>query len=109
VQVFRDGTVEYDGEYHVQVVGHASGHLDDNELAALDDLFIRNGYLALDSSYESEDATDMPSVFTSYSPGGCMKSVAHYHGDVSAPLVLREIENGIDSIVHAERWVGTKR
>jgi len=109
LRVFRDGSVEYEGERFVHVVGHASGHLADSELLALDDLFVRAGYLELDESYESWHVTDMPSVFTTYSAGGCARSVRHYLGDRDAPRVLTEIENGIDTIAHSDQWVGAKR
>jgi hypothetical protein len=106
LRVFRDGDVEFEGEAFVQVIGRATGHLSDAELDALDDLFLRNGYLDLDSSYDSPDATDFPSADTSYSPGGCTRSVSHYLGDFGAPRVLLAIERGIDSIAHVEQWIG---
>jgi hypothetical protein len=107
--VFRDGTVEYEGEEYVKVKGKAIGHLRPDQVAALEELFRKHGYLDLADSYEKYDVTDNPSVYTSYSPrGGKRKIVKHYLGDMKTPEVLGKIEEGIDSIVHIEHWIGTE-
>lgn len=86
----------------------AAGRVSDEDLAALDDLFIRNGYVDLDSSYESPSCCDAPTVYTTYSPGGCKKSVAHYLGADDVPKALFDIEAGFERIVHVERFIGEK-
>lgn len=108
VTIFRDGIVEYQGEKFVKIVGRATGRLTRRQLAQLEELFRRNGYLGLESSYERRDATDLPSAFTSYSPaGGETKAIRHYQGDLSAPKALTQVEQGIDRIVNIEQWIGT--
>jgi len=104
VRVFRDGMVEYEGEAYVKTLGKATGHLSPEELETLDQLFRKSGYLGLDDSYD-EDATDMPTIYTSYSPGGCKKSIRHY--GLGAPKALDEIEHSIDRIIRIEQWIGT--
>ena len=108
VTIFRDGIVEYQGEKFVKIVGRATGRLTRRQLAQLEELFRRNGYLGLESSYERVDATDLPSAFTSYSPAsGETKAIRHYQGDRSAPEALTRVEQGIDRIVNIEQWIGT--
>jgi Domain of unknown function (DUF6438) len=109
VTIFRDGVVEYEGKRFVKTRGQATGHISPEQLTALDQLFQQHGYLALKDSYEEYDMTDMPSVYTSYSPApGQTKSIKHYHGDQSAPEELVEVEAGIDRIIHIEQWIGTR-
>jgi Domain of unknown function (DUF6438) len=108
VTIFRDGIVEYEGKRFVKVQGRATGRLSASQLAELRALFARNGYLQLASSYQKQQATDLPSAFTSYSPAsGRTKSVKHYLGDFSAPEALTRVEEGIDRSVHIEQWIGT--
>jgi uncharacterized protein DUF6438 len=109
IAIFGDGAVEYEGERFVKTQGHATGHIGAEQLAQLRKLFQDNGYLQLENSYEKQDVTDLPSVFTSYTPGqGQTKSIRHYLGDRSAPKALTEVEEGIDRIVHVEQWIGTE-
>jgi hypothetical protein len=108
VAIFRDGTVEYEGERFVKIQGRATGRISARQLAQLRRLFQRNGYLRLEDSYESYDVTDLPSANTSYSPRpGRTKSIRHYLGDRSAPRALFRVEEGIDRIVDIEQWIGT--
>ena len=62
-------------------------------------------YFSLDNEYTYTDATDMPLATTSITINGQTKTIAHYHGDLSAPKELTELENKIDDIVSTERWV----
>jgi hypothetical protein len=108
VTIFRDRVVEYEGEKFVKTVGRATGRLTTGQLAQLEELFRKNGYLQLENSYERSNFTDLPSAFTSYSPaGGRTKTIRHYFGDRSAPEALTRVEEGIDRIVNIEQWIGT--
>lgn len=108
VTVYRDGAVEYDGERFVKTTGRATGTLGPDQIAALDELFRSHHYLELHNAYEEYRVTDMPSVYTSYTPPGqAAKRVKHYLGDRSAPHDLTEVEDGVDRIVHIEQWIGT--
>jgi hypothetical protein len=109
VAIYRDGAVEYQGIRHVKLVGSAAGHIGHDQVAALEQLFQRHGYLGFQDSYTSHTVTDLPSIKTSYTPAGQpTKSVDHYRGDRSAPEALSEVETGIDQIVHIEQWIGTE-
>ena len=52
--------------------------------------------------------TDQPAATTSYHAGDGAKTIRHYYGDTHAPQALRDVEDGIDRIVHTERWIGTR-
>jgi Domain of unknown function (DUF6438) len=108
VTVYRDGAVEWNGDSFVKVKGQATGHLGPDDVAALEKLFVDNGYLALEDAYDDYSVTDMPSSITSYSVGGKTKTIHHYHGDQHAPDALRAVEDGIDRLVHTDQWLGTE-
>jgi Domain of unknown function (DUF6438) len=106
--VYRDGAVEYQGTNFVKVKGKATDRLSPDQLAALDKLFTDNHYFALEDAYEHYEMTDQPGATTSYRAGDRSKTIRHYHGDSHAPPALRDVEDGIDRIVHTERWIGTR-
>ncbi|HET9987820.1 MAG TPA: DUF6438 domain-containing protein [Kofleriaceae bacterium] len=108
--VYRDGKVEYVGKDFVKKKGKAGGTVTAEQLAALDKLFTDGKYLEYKSSYESYDATDAPSAKTAYRPAGATitKTVGHYYGDMHAPKSLTELEDGFDTIMKTERWIGTE-
>jgi hypothetical protein len=108
VTVFRDGAVEYAGEEFVKLTGKATAHLNSDVIDQLDALF-QHGYLDLEDTYTDERMTDMPSANTSYTPvGGKPKAIKHYLGDNTAPASLTDVEDGVDRLVHIERWIGTE-
>ena len=103
VSVYRDGAVEYHGESFVKVKGDARTELTDAQLGELERAFEAAHYMSLADTYTHEDATDAPTVITSYR----IKHIAHYHGDDHAPPELGKLEREIDRIVGIERWIGT--
>jgi len=107
--VYRDGTVEYNGEQFVKTQGKATGQITPAEVTQLDDLFTNAHYFDLKDAYTDYDVTDNPSAKTSYSSGGKTKTIDHYYGDSDAPEVLSTIEDGIDKIVHVEQFIGTEQ
>ena len=107
VTVLRDGTVQWEGERFVE--GHRQGDgqaVGREQLAELADAFQKAGYFALKDKYTSYDVTDHPSANTSYDDGTRHKTIAHYHGDRSAPEALDELEARIDEIVGTGKWIG---
>jgi len=108
ITIFRDGVLDYEGTQYVKTRGPASGHLSAEQIAALHALFENNGYRDFKDAYQDVRITDMPSAYTSYSPGsGQTKSVRHAHGDPTAPKQLTTIEDGIDRIIEIEQWIGS--
>ena len=106
VTVLRDGTVHWEGERFVKVTGKATARLPAAALAELAAAFKKAGYFALKDKYTSYDITDHPSANTSYDDGTHRKTIAHYHGDRSAPAVLDVLEERIDEIVGTSKWIG---
>ena len=106
VTVLRDGTVLWEGERFVKVTGKATAKLSAAALADLAKAFARADFFALQDKYESYDVTDHPSAITIFDDGKRKKTIRHYHGDRSAPKVLDELEERIDEVVGAARWIG---
>lgn len=107
-QVFRDGAVEYNGDAYVKTTGKATWTIAATQVAQIDDLFARNGFMKLGSAYTDYDMTDAPSATVSYAPpGGAEKRVEHYFGDSDAPEVLVVIEDGLDNVVGITKYIGT--
>ncbi|MFT3693855.1 MAG: DUF6438 domain-containing protein [Kofleriaceae bacterium] len=107
ITVYRDGALEYLGEDFVKTKGAAKGTLSPQQVDAIDQLFASKK--PPNKDFVSEDATDAPSASFSYTPvTGDKITVHHYFGDMKAPEVLGQVEDGIDSIVHIETWIGTR-
>jgi hypothetical protein len=68
------------------------------------------GLLAIDFASMSDatayDFTDAASAIVTFVHGGRSHRVAHYHGDLQAPNVLRRIEDRIDRVAFAAQWIG---
>lgn len=107
--IYRDGSVEYEGEEFVKIQGKATGQITPADVTQLDQLFTGAHYFDLNDAYTDYDVTDNPSAKTSYSSGGKTKTIDHYYGDSDAPGVLVTIEDGIDTIVHVEQFIGTEQ
>jgi hypothetical protein len=106
VTVLRDGSVHWEGKRFVKVVGKAVAKLTPATIAKLVDAFKRADYFALQDRYVRYDVTDHPSALTSFDDGTRKKTIAHYHGDRSAPQSLDVLEEEIDEIVGTGRWIG---
>ena len=106
VTVLRDGTVQWEGKRFVKVVGKAAAKLTPATIAKLIDAFERADYFARKDRYVRYDVTDHPSALTSFDDGKRKKTIAHYHGDRSAPQALDVLEEEIDEIVGTSRWIG---
>jgi beta-lactamase superfamily II metal-dependent hydrolase len=103
--VYGNGTVVYDGRQNVKAEGTRTATISGDSLRELIREFERIGYFSLDDSYEERTVTDMPSVRTSITLDDRSKTVQHYHGDLSAPEELSQLEDRIDEIVGSARWV----
>ncbi|MFC1968631.1 DUF6438 domain-containing protein [Chloroflexota bacterium] len=103
--VYGDGTVIYEGIRFVKVQGTIQTAISEDKIKQLVSEFQRIDYFSLKDSYEERNATDMPSAFTSLTIDGDKKNVRHYHGDLSAPKELTELENRIDEIVNSNQWI----
>ena len=103
--IYGDGRVVYDGKDFVRVEGARTANIGEESISRLVTEFQNIDYFSLDDSYEEFNATDMPSAITSITINGKTKTIRHYHGDLSAPKKLTELENKIDQIVNTDQWI----
>ncbi len=102
--IYGNGTVVYEGRQFVRVVGTRTTIISEEKVRQLVSEFDRIDYFALSDSYEDYMVTDLPFAITSITIDERTKTVRHYHGDLSAPEELTELENRIDEIVDSKRW-----
>ena len=103
--VYGYGAVIYEGIRFAQVQGTIQTTISEEKIRQLVSEFQRVDYFSLRDSYEERNVTDMPSAFTSLTVDGKIKTVRHYHGDLSAPKELTELEDKIDEIVNSNQWI----
>lgn len=109
VEVHGDGTVLYDGKENVATKGKRTGKISHASLVELVDLFRRADYFSLHDRYVS-GVTDNPTYETSISFDGLSKSVLDYVGrSAGMPSTVSEVEDAIDRLSGADKWVGHKR
>jgi hypothetical protein len=107
--IYSDGRVVWEGEQFVKVKGKAEARLTADQVAALRAAFAAAKYTQLEDHYDCYEVTDNPSANTSFQIGGKTKTITHYHGCRRDPATttLSGLENKIDEIAGAVRWVGT--
>jgi hypothetical protein len=107
VSAYRDGSVRYEGDLHVERRGRYTGRISAAQIRELDELFAARGFFALADAYSHIDWTCQPGTVLGYvSPDGRAKTIDHYYGDTKAPMVLVELEHAVDRAVDVEKWVG---
>lgn len=108
VVVYRDGLVQYTGHLNVLRCAGAA-RLDPEQLAALETLFVDASFMRLAEQYVSQDATDAPTIITTYSPApGITKRVEHYTADRHVPAVLDALEDRFVEIIDIEQFIGSE-
>jgi hypothetical protein len=105
VAVHDDGTVDWEGQQHVKVVGKARGSITPAQVDDLRHAFADARFDTLED-YTREDSTDAASIELTFRYPWGMKRVVHYQGDDGAPRALDLLENTFDRIVGSERWKG---
>jgi len=105
VTIKGDGIVVYEGKDFVEVKGKAETTITQDQINELISEFEKVDYFSLEDSYTERTITDAPTVLTSISINGKTKAVEHYHGDLSAPEKLRELEDRIDEIINSDQWI----
>lgn len=103
--IYGDGRIVYEGMRNVRIEGTITTTISEDKIKQLIREFRKINYFSLKDSYEVRNVTDMPSAYTSLTVDGKTKTVRHYHGDLSAPKKLTELENKIDEIVNSARWI----
>ena len=103
--VYGYGAVIYEGIRFAQVQGTRQTTISEDKIKQLVSEFQKIDYFSLRDSYEERNVTDMPSAITSLTINGNKKTVRHYHGDLSTPKELTELEDKIDEIVNTNQWI----
>jgi len=96
-----DGTVQYEGRSNVRIPGSQSWKVDPAAVRALAREMQDAGYFDLKDEYTAM-VTDLPTTYTSLTVGSRTKKVKNYF---HAPEKLRDIENRIDAVSDAKRYV----
>lgn len=110
VAIYRDGVIEYNGEFDVGTQGRAIGQLLPDELRKIEEHFTQADFFSFGDSYLDRGCTDLPTVYTWYRPlDRATKSVAHYLGDRSAPKALLVVEESLDAAIKIEQWIGPEK
>lgn len=110
VTIDARGTVTYDGERLVRVVGRQTAHIDPTAVATLLAKAESIGFFRMRDAYrviENPDGsevmvTDLPTTFVTVTAGGRTKKVEDY---IAAPDALASFERDIDAAAGTKRWV----
>jgi hypothetical protein len=103
--VSTDGSVVYVGTRWVKVVGRREYKLSPAQIADIQSAFERANFMAL-RDYDHVESTDDDWAHVSFSLGGRLKRVRHYHGDNAAPPALSALEDELDRVTDSGRFVG---
>jgi hypothetical protein len=110
VTIDARGTVTYEGERAVRVVGRRTARIDPSMVAGLLLQAARIGFFELRDAYRVIDngdgtaisVTDLPTTFVSVTGNGRTKQVEDY---VAAPDSLAAFEREIDAATGTKRWI----
>jgi len=102
--VSGNGTVIYDGQMYVPEIGVRHGTMNVTSFSLLMDQFESAGFFNLNDTYTRYSITDMPSATITIQNIHQTKRVEHYHGDLTAPKVLIDLEDAVDQAVNVTQW-----
>ena len=109
VRVFSSGRIEYDGKRFVIQRGHRFGRLPAGRLEKLRQAVTEAGFNDLPANCcDCHDKTDAPTMIIGIHSEEGTKSVRHYHGCLSAPSSISELEKKIVALTGVSRWIGTE-
>ncbi len=105
VTVSGAGEVGYFGRAHVYKTGTHRWRISERRLQRLAEALERADYLHLEGDYTGGGTTDAPGCLISVEyADGTTNSIAHLHGDPTAPDALTDLEDEIDRITGVERY-----
>ena len=105
VTIAGDGTIIFNGLDHVHHLGVQTATIEPAQVQLLAEQIMAAGYFDWNDGYTAYEITDLPSVSTAVTINGQSKRIEHYLGDSSAPELLHEIEDLIDTAVNTNRWI----
>lgn len=106
VAVHEDGTIVYNGERFVEVIGKRISKIDPEVVAQMVQVFEDAGYFEWDKAYDTMTITDGAYVNTLVSRNDETHSIHRYTSDNSAPLALLFLEYWIDIMARTASWTG---
>ena len=102
-QINGDGSASYVGERFVAVKGERKKDFGFKETLAIFETFNSADFWSFEDEY-SENITDLPTTFLTYSHGGNTKTIRLYYG---FPKKLEELSGIIKRYANSEGWVKT--
>jgi hypothetical protein len=109
IRVFSDRRIEYEGKRFVIQRGLRFGRLPAARLEKLRQAVAEADFNNLPTHCcDCRDKTDAPTKTIRIRSEKGTKSVSHYHGCLSAPPSISELENKIFALTGAARWVGSE-
>lgn len=95
----------YLGFDHAAETGIRTTTIDAEDVAALTEAMVEQGYPDWEDEYTEQTVTDQQTVITSLIWEGEVKRIVRYDGDHSAPEALVEFEDAIDRAVDSTQWI----
>ena len=108
ITILEDGTVIYEGQRFVEVIGEQRTEIDPETVALMVESFENAGYFDWDEAYDTRTITDLPTVITSVTRNDETHRILRYTGDSTAPLALPYLEMWIDVMVNSQLWTGAE-
>lgn len=110
--IFADGTVIYEGRYHVRRLGLIKSGISLEALTKLISDLEAGGFFQLKDNYgygntdNCDSVGEGPAAILSFSNQGRSKTVLHSHGCVGAvPNRVTELEDKVDRAVGTVKWI----
>ncbi len=110
VEIFEDGTVQYDGRKNVKTVGAQRASIAVSAVRSLQQRFASANFASLDSAYVEgakgcgRYLPDGPRTVLGARGATAMKTVQHDAGCTSAPRVLQTLAAQVDSVARTSAW-----
>ncbi|KPL16777.1 MAG: hypothetical protein AMS26_03445 [Bacteroides sp. SM23_62] len=99
VKIDKNGKGLFEGVENVEKIGRFSFSLKKDELAELENTFLRIDFYQLRNIYDGL-VSDLPTTYITYIRDGRRKKIMDYYG---APATLRSLENRIETLVLSKK------
>lgn len=108
VEILRDGTVNYFGEYFVDKIGTHTWRIDSKSVKLLNDAIVHSGYFRMKEKTITVISTCQPSCITSILlEDDSFREIENDYGENRYPKKLSTFENKIDELIQVEKYIGS--